>query len=71
MQSKMLQPTGGEHLKVQVANVDTSVKKHCRLAGDVSNTRNAAVNIIDLYFKNAAWNNQTVVLSTVNMATIA
>jgi prefoldin subunit 5 len=42
------------------------VEKQCRLAGDVAGTRKAAVDIVELCFKDAAWktlNDQIVVLS--------
>jgi 26S proteasome regulatory subunit N5 len=43
-----------------------NVEKQCRLAGDVAGTRKAAVDIVELCFKDAAWktlNDQIVVLS--------
>ena len=43
-----------------------NTEKQCRLAGDVAGTRKAAVDIVELCFKDAAWktlNDQIVVLS--------
>jgi 26S proteasome regulatory subunit N5 len=57
---------------VQEGNLDAAiesllnVEKQCRLAGDVAGTRKAAVDIVELCFKDAAWktlNDQIVVLS--------
>jgi 26S proteasome regulatory subunit N5 len=43
-----------------------NVEKQMRLAGDVPGTRNAAIDIVELCFKSAAWktlNDQIVLLS--------
>jgi 26S proteasome regulatory subunit N5 len=57
---------------VQEGNLDAAiesllnVEKQCRLAGDVAGTRKAAVDIVELCFRDAAWktlNDQIVVIS--------